>query len=82
MAASCISVITSLVLPHAVAGDTQRTTIGNFGLPGIVDLPTAQRLPDGELVVVQQLHKSWHVQAFHFRPCLALAFRFDTQDTV
>ena len=31
--------------------------IGNFGLPGIIDLPTGKKLPDGELVITQQLHE-------------------------
>ncbi len=33
------------------------TKIGNFGLPGIIDLPTGRKLPDGELVITQQVHK-------------------------
>ena len=36
----------------------QRVNAGNFGMPGIIDLPTAQRFPDGEFVVTQQIHKS------------------------
>ena len=31
---------------------------GNFGLPGIIDLPTAYRFPDGELIITQQIHNS------------------------
>ena len=54
---SLIIVWTALLETYAAASDTQRVTPGNFGLPGIVDLPTAQRFPDGELVITQQLHK-------------------------
>ena len=34
-----------------------KTKVGNFGLPGIIDLPTGKKLPDGELVITQQLHE-------------------------
>ena len=57
-AVSLIIILTSLFLPHTATSDAQRVTAGNFGLPGIIDLPTARRFPDGELVVTQQLHKS------------------------
>ena len=32
--------------------------VGNFGLPGIIDLPTAKRQPEGEIVLTQQIHSS------------------------
>ena len=41
-----------------IAGDKILSLPNNFGLPGIIDLPTAKRFPDGELVITQQLHKS------------------------
>ena len=48
-----------LITPYfALADATHGSTAGNFGLPGIIDLPTAKRFKDGELVVTQQLHKS------------------------
>ena len=50
--------LTSL-LPYNVKGaELYKATPGNFGLPGIIDLPTAHRFPDGELIITQQIHKS------------------------
>ena len=38
------------ILPQiAVAKNTLQVTPSNFGLPGIIDLPTAKRFPDGEI---------------------------------
>lgn len=50
----------------------------NFGLPGIIDLPSAQRFPDGELVFTQQLHKSLARSgiAFQALPRLGVSFRY------
>ena len=36
------------------AENKYKATPGNFGLPGIIDLPTAHRFPDGELIITQQ----------------------------
>ena len=33
--------------------DPQAVHVNNFGLPGLIDLPSAGRLPDGELVLTQ-----------------------------
>ena len=51
---------------------------GNFGLPGIIDLPTARRLPDGELVFTQQIHKSLARTGATFQvlPKLGVSFRY------
>ena len=81
-AVSLVIMLTSFLLPHLVAGEVQRVSVGNFGLPGIVDLPTARRFPDGELVVTQQLHKSLRAQVFHFRHCRVWACRFAIRGTV
>ena len=40
------------------ATEVPRINPGNFGLPGVIDLPTARRYPDGELIVTRQQHKS------------------------
>ena len=50
----------------------------NFGLPGYVDLPSAKRLPDGELVVTQQLHEDLARIGLTFQalPYLGLSFRY------
>ena len=71
-------ILASLFLPHLAASDAQRVTVSNFGLPGIIDLPTAQRFPDGELVITQQLHKSLARSGISFQalPRLGLAFRY------
>ena len=43
------------------AQEKQRVMPGNFGLPGIIDLPTAKHFSDGELIFTHQNHKyvSW-----------------------
>ena len=75
---SLIVVWTALLVTFAAASDTQRVTAGNFGLPGIVDLPTAQRFPDGELVITQQLHKSLARSGISFQalPRVGVSFRY------
>ena len=75
---SLIIILASLFLPHTAASDTQRVTAGNFGLPGIIDLPTARRFPDGELVVTQQLHKSLARSGISFQalPRVGVSFRY------
>lgn len=67
-----------LLLPYAVASDTHRVYVGNFGLPGVVDVPTARRFPDGELVVTQQLHKSLARSGISFQalPRVGVSFRY------
>ena len=58
--------------------DKYQSVSGNFGLPGIIDLPTARRFPDGELVVTQQLHKSLARSGISFQalPRIGVAFRY------
>lgn len=65
-------------LGAASAQELPKTHVGNFGLPGIVDLPTAQTLPDGELVITQQLHESLARTgaSFQLLPNLGVAFRY------
>ena len=77
-AVSLITISASLFLPHTAAGDTQQVTAGNFGLPGIVDLPSARRFPDGELIVTQQLHKSLARSGISFQalPRVGVSFRY------
>ena len=73
-----IVVCISLFFPHLAVGDTQRVSVGNFGMPGILDLPTAGRFPDGELVVTQQLHKSLARSSISFQalPRVGVSFRY------
>ena len=77
-AALLIIISSSLFLPHTAAGDAQRVNAGNFGLPGIIDLPTALRFPDGEFVVTQQLHKSMARSGISFQalPRVGVSFRY------
>jgi len=58
--------------------DPKSVTVGNFGLPGIIDVPSAKRLPDGELILTQQLHETlWRSgMSFQILPRLGLAFRY------
>ena len=49
---------TTLILSQSKAQEIHAAKPGNFGLPGIIDLPSAQRFPDGEIVITQQIHKS------------------------
>ena len=75
---SLIILLTSLLVPCATASDAKPILVGNFGLPGIVDLPTARRFPDGELVFTQQLHKSLARSGISFQalPRLGVSFRY------
>ena len=65
----------------AHAQDAPRVSVGNFGLPGLLDLPTARALPDGELVLTQQLHRSLarSGMSFQFMPSFGFAFRYSAQ---
>jgi len=77
--ASLFILLSSLFLPlHANEKNIQRVNVGNFGLPGVIDLPTAQRFPDGELVVTQQLHSSLARSGISFQalPRVGVSFRY------
>ena len=50
--------------------------ISNFGLPGVIDLPTAKRLPDGELIITQQIHKNLARTGLSFQALPSLGFTF------
>ena len=62
----------------AQAQEAPRVSLGNFGLPGLLDLPTARALPDAELVITQQLHRSLARSggAFQLLSNLGVAFRY------
>ena len=70
--------IAVLIPCFASAGETKPVTTNNFGMPGIIDLPTARRFPDGELVVTQQLHKSLARSGISFQalPRVGMSFRY------
>lgn len=63
---------------YAYCKDANVASVGNFGLPGIIDLPTAGRLPDGEVVLTQQIHKSLARSGISFQalPRLGFSFRY------
>ena len=58
--------------------DMQHVSAGNFGLPGIVDLPTARRFHDGELVITHQNHEYLFMTGISFQafPRLGFSFRY------
>ena len=76
-----IIVLKSFCLANAAVSETQRVTAGNFGLPGVVDLPTARSFPDGELVVTHQNHKNLFMSGISFQalPRLGVSFRYGGQ---
>jgi len=78
---SLIMMLTSLFLPHAAASDPQWATASNFGLPGVIDLPTARRFPDGELVITHQNHQNLFMSGISFQalPWLGVSFRYGGQ---
>jgi len=51
---------------------------GNFGLPGIIDIPTARKLPDGQIVITHQLHRSLFRSGLSFQvlPKVGVSFRY------
>ena len=73
-----IIIAASLFFPHLAASDAQRVSVGNFGLPGIIELPTALRFPDAELIITQQLHKSLARSGISFQalPRVGVSFRY------
>ena len=75
---SFIIILASLFFPHLAASDPQRVAAGNFGLPGTIDLPTALRFPDGELVITHQNHKYLFMSGISFQalPRLGVSFRY------
>ena len=75
-----LSVAVFIIFPlsHLSAKDEYRITPGNFGLPGIIDLPTANHFPDGELVFTHQNHKYIFMSGISFQalPRLGVSFRY------
>ena len=73
-----------IIIPYFVsAGETKQATANNFGLPGIIDLPTSRRFPDGELVITQQLHESLARSGISFQalPRVGVSFRYTGHGT-
>ena len=66
------AVLIGLLTIKSFAQDKTGATPGNFGLPGIIDLPTAKKFPDGEVIITQQLHKSLSRAGISFQALLLL----------
>ena len=75
------SFLVSLIPVYGKANEYKLVKAGNFGLPGIIDLPTAGRFPDGELILTHQNHKYLFMNGISFQalPKLGLAFRYGGQ---
>ena len=56
-------------------------SLSNFGLPGIIDLPSAKRLPDGELVVTHHNNEHSFMTGISFQalPRVGVTFRYGGQ---
>ena len=76
--AMLIATFITVSIPLALAGEIKPVTANNFGLPGIIDLPTAKRFPDGELIVTQQLHKSLARSGISFQALPRVGVPFKT----
>lgn len=55
-----------------------QTNINNFGMSGLIGLPSAEALPDGELIFYQRNHKSLSRTGFTFQlfPKIGVSFRY------
>ena len=73
-----VSFLFCVPLQDVTAANTNRIAPGNFGLPGIIDLPTAKKFPDGEIVVTQQLHRLLARSGISFQalPYVGFSFRY------
>ena len=71
-----LTIICCLFANNVSAQNDRATISGNYGLPGIIDLPTALRFPDGELNFTQQAHKSLSRSGISFQALPRLSFSF------
>ena len=71
----------SLSAQYGSAENQHHVRPGNFGLPGIMDLPTAKRFSDGELSITHQNHKYIFMNGISFQalPRLGVSFRYGGQ---
>ena len=72
-------ILISVIAPsYTMADEKQQVTLGNFGLPGVLDLPTARRLPDGELILTHQNNEYIFMNGLSFQalPRLGVSFRY------
>ena len=68
----------SLLVNRSYAKEVNHALSGNFGLPGIIDVPTARRFPDGEIIFPQQLHRALARSGVSFQalPRIGFSFRY------
>lgn len=66
---------------YALAEQKNSVSPGNFGLPGMLDLPIAKQFPDGELVFTNLNHKHLLLNGVSFQalPWMSFAFRYSGQ---
>ena len=66
---------------RAFASEENQPHIGNFGLAGLINLPTAKRFPDGELIATHQNHKFLFMNGVSFQalPRVGVSFRYGGQ---
>ena len=71
-----------IFLPQNVIAEIKHMVVpGNYGLPGIIDLPTAKRFPDGELILTHQNHEYIFMNGISFQalPRIGVSFRYGGQ---
>jgi hypothetical protein len=77
-----ISALVLLFYPGKIFSDTnsiiQKNHINNFGMPGLITLPSASSLPDGEMIVNQVNHNALSRSGYTFQlsPNIGLSFRY------
>ena len=78
---SAFFLIAAFVSNAANASETHRANPGNFGLPGIIDLPNAKRFEDGDLVITHQNNSNLFMTGISFQalPRLGVSFRYGGQ---
>ena len=65
------------IFPNLLLGEnTPITSLNNFGLPGIISLPNAKPLPDGEIIISQQVHESLAQTSLAFQAFENVGFTF------
>ena len=65
----------------AASEEISSYTSGNFGLPGVIDIPTGYKLPDGPGVIRNNCIDHWHALVPRSNFFLILGLLSDTQGT-
>ena len=64
LAGIVLTILSSSIL---LASEISQTKPGNFGLPGVFDIPTARKFQDGELIITHQNHKNIFMMVYPFK---------------